>query len=90
MNTFDIYNLEFSFTCIINNFPLNRYSEYVRNFIGLAKYWFNFETQIIAVELALIRPNCSDENDDIHEILTMDQRFDLLMGLQQSIYYKIW
>ena len=43
----------------------------------------------MGVEHAVIRLNCSDENDDIHEILTMDQRFDLLMGLQQSMYYKI-
>ena len=61
----------------------------MRSFTNLAKYRFNFETQIMAVEHAVIRPNCSVENDDIHEILTMDQRFDLLMGLQQSMYYKI-
>ena len=39
--------------------------------------------------LATVDLNPTDENNDIHEILTVDQRFDLLMGLPQSMYYKI-
>lgn len=36
--------------------------------------------------LNTVNLSSNDENDDIHEILTMDQRFNQLMNSQQSMY----